>query len=152
MGAVCWMAGAVAVCAQDYYDITAEFLQNAAFDQHIDVTNSDTGDKTDMQCDVDCWDYFNTKDAYILVGVFQYGTAATFCGAAVPTVDPDGAAGSGLAILPKQSVSGYLMQNVTLLPGSYKVVVTMWNASEEETLRGQNAWVPTRGRRTQSTL
>ena len=153
--ATCLLAFASTAIAQaqtDFFDITAEYLQNAAFDQHIDVTISDTGDKTDMQCDVDSWDYFNTKDAYIVVGVFQYGTAATFCGTAVPTADPDGVAGSGLAIVPKQSVSGYLMQDVTLLPGSYKVVVTMWNASEEETLRGQNAWVPTRGRRTQSTL
>ena len=146
-------ATAGAVQAQtDYYDITAEYLQNAAFDQHIDVAIDDTGDKEDMQFDVDSWEYFSTKDAYVVVGVFQYGTSATFNGVAVPSADPNGAAGSGLAIVPKQGVSGYLMQDVTLLPGDYKVVVTLWNASEEEALKGQNAWVPTRGRRTQSTL
>ena len=145
------MAGS-AQAQTDYYDITSEYLQNAAFDQHFDVKQGDTGNVEDKQYDVESWELYNSKDAYVVVGVFQYGTAATFNGEAVPAAGPNGEAGGGLAIVPNKTLSGYLTQDVTLLPGNYQVIVTLWNAAAEENLKGQNAWVPKRGKRAQSAL
>ena len=153
IGFGCWLLGFTTVCAQtDYYDITSEYLQNAAFDQHFDVKQGDTGNVEDKQYDVESWELYNSKDAYVVVGVFQYGTAATFIGEAVPAAGPNGEAGGGLAIVPNKTLSGYLTQDVTLLPGNYQVIMTLWNAAAEENLKGQNAWVPKRGKRAQSAL
>ena len=147
------LSGAGAAQAQtEYYDITSEYLQNAAFDQHFDYRQGDTGDANDVQFDVADWTLYGAKTSYIVVGVFQYGTSATFDGVAIPSADPAGEGGGALALLPKSSSTGYLSQDVTLLPGDYRVVVTLWNGGPNEALRGQNAWVPKRGSRTQSTL
>ena len=78
------------------------------------------------------------------LGVWQWGSAKTFCGLSVPAMGYDGVAGGGLAFgLVTTNGINMLQDSVKLPAGDYEVVMAVYNAADnEEVSTNSSAWHP----------
>ncbi len=141
----------LAATAQEYYDITANYLQNALFDANYDYDASATGNVTQEIKAVDGWTAAHTAD-YTIVGIYQIGTKKTFNGASVPAQNVDGTTDGGvLALSTGWSESMILTQAVSLPAGKYKLVSAYYNGDASMTAgTSLLGWIPTSGTATKS--
>lgn len=129
--------------AQDYYDVTSAYLLNAGFDQGFNYAVGETGDVVaDKINPISYWDVSTVKVG--VLGVWQWGTAKTIEGLAVPAAGLDGEAGGGLAFgLSTSNGINILQDSVKLPAGDYKVVMAVYNASDNASLStNSSAWHP----------
>lgn len=129
--------------AQDYYDVTSAYLLNAGFDQRFTYAVGDTGNVVaDNISSVGYWDVSAVKVG--VLGVWQWGSAKTLEGLSVPAAGFGGEAGGGLAFgLSTTSGINILQDSVKLPAGDYKVVMAVYNASDnEEVSTNSSAWQP----------
>ena len=152
MGAVCWMAGAVAVCAQDFYDVTEVYLQNAGFDSGIKYDKSQTGNVAQEISDIEGWTK-NISVDYTITGIYAFGTSKTFNGTPVPAKNYDGTATGGcLALSTGWQQSLIFYQPVTLPPGKYALVSAWYNPSQQTVGKSLVGWIPSSGSRSMSAI
>lgn len=129
--------------AQDYYDVTSAYLLNAGFDQRFTYAVGDTGNVVaDNISPVGYWDVSAVKVG--VLGVWQWGSAKTLEGLSVPAAGFGSEAGGGLAFgLSTTSGINILQDSVKLPAGDYKVVMAVYNASDNEELStNSSAWQP----------
>lgn len=152
MGAVCWMAGAVAVCAQDFYDVTEVYLQNAGFDSGIKYDKSQTGNVAQEISDIEGWTK-NISVDYTITGIYAFGTSKTFNGTPVPAKNYDGtAAGGCLALSTGWQQSLIFYQPVTLPPGKYALISAWYNPCQQTVGKSLVGWIPSSGSRSMSAI
>ncbi len=135
----CWSG----VHAQDYYDVTSAYLLNAGFDQGFNYAVGDTGNvEADRIHAVSHWDV--SAATVGVLGVWQWGAGTTVSGCAVPAAGFGGEAGGGLAFsLSVSSGINILQDSVKLPAGDYKVVMAVYNASDNDALSANScAWHP----------
>ena len=142
---------AVGASAQDYYDLTANYLKNSLFDENYNYTVSQTGNVAQELLEVDGWT--SAHDAnYTIVGVYQIGTKKTYNAAAIPALNAAGTAEGGvLALSTGWEKSMKLLQAVTLPAGKYQLISAYYNGDISKT-EGKSllGWVPTSGTSTLS--
>ncbi len=129
--------------AQDYYDVTSAYLLNAGFDQEFTYAVGDTGDVVaDNISPVAYWDVSSVTAG--VLGTWQWGTAKTLDGQGVPAAGFGAEAGGGLAFGLTTSTGINILQDSVKLPaGDYKVVMAVYNASDNESLStNSSAWNP----------
>ena len=140
----CMMSASFALpaAAQDYYDITGLYLQNAGFDSDFDYSVSATGNVAQEILDVKGW----TKDIsvnYTITGVYQFGTKVTFNNALVPAVGYDGTAEGGcLALSTGWTQSMLFNQSVALPAGKYAIVTAYYNCGDKTVGTSKVGWLP----------
>mgnify|MGYP002624320893 CR=1 FL=1 len=121
----------LAPAQETYYDITQYYLQNASFDKHFDYDVNATGNVEKIVTTIDSWTLSAASKQTLTVGAtFQYGTAATFYGAAIPATGFDGTANGGcltLCAALKNELAFY--QDVMMPAGKYKLVVAYYNCN-----------------------
>ena len=128
--------------AQDYYDITSFYLNNAGFDTDFDYTIDDTGNVEQEIREVKGWTK-NFSVNYTITGVYQIGTKKTFNGASVPSTGQDGTSNGGvLAMSTGWNQSMLFYQNVELPAGNYALVTAFYNSAEKTAGRSRVAWLP----------
>lgn len=124
-------APALQSVAQEYYDITSYYLENAQFSAAFDYNVNATGDVTGTVNEVRGWT-LEKKNPLTLGATFQYGTKATFYDAAIPEAGPDGQSAGGCLALGaaiKYDVTYY--QKVKLPAGKYQLVVAYRNCNPD---------------------
>lgn len=129
--------------AQDYYDVTSAYLLNAGFDQGFNYAVGETGDVVADEINpISYWDVTSVKVG--VLGLWQWGSAKTIEGLTVPAAGLDGEAGGGLAFgLATTNGINILQDSVKLPAGDYKVVMAVYNASDNEALStNSSAWHP----------
>ena len=129
--------------AQDYYDVTSAFLLNAGFDQTFNYAVGDQGNVVANNINlVGNWDVTAVKAG--VLGVWQWGTEKTLEGYSVPAAGMGGEVGGGLAFgLSTTSGINILQDSVKLPAGDYKVVMAVYNASDNATLStNSSSWHP----------
>ena len=132
----------ISASAQDYYDITSFYLNNAGFDTDLDYTIHDTGNVEQEIREVKGWTK-NFSVNYTITGVYQIGTKKTFNGASVPSVGQDGTTEGGvLALSTGWNQSMLFYQNVELPEGHYALVTAFYNSAENTAGRSRVAWLP----------
>ena len=141
------------VQAQTYYDVTDIYLKNASFDTRFDYTIDDEGDVESEVLDIDGWTVVNPAMTNIIAGVYQFGTKKTFMGMSVPATGSDGTAeGGGLVMSPGFNSSQLYAQTIMLPAGNYRLITAYYNVSSQVNAYNQTSWIPTSGRRSQSTI
>ena len=126
---------AVASAQETYYDITSYYLQNARFDKHIDYDVAATGDVKNTVKDVDYWSLSKASKTSLAVGAtFEYGTAATFYGASIPSAGYDGKT-TGACLTLSAALTNELLfyQDVIMPAAKYKFVVAYYNCNPAST-------------------
>ncbi len=130
-------------CAQTYCDVTSAYLLNAGFDKGFSYAVGETGDVVaDHICPVSYWDVTAVKLG--VLGTWQWGTAKTVEGLTVPAAGIEGEAGGGLVFgLSTLNGINILQDSVKLPAGDYKVVMAVYNASDNEAVStNSSAWQP----------
>ena len=124
--------GSLGASAQAYHDITSAYLLNAGFDTNYNYAVGDEGNVAPNDINsVNYWDVTSVKAG--VLGVWQWGSAKTFCGLSVPATGYDGVAGGGLAFgLVTTSGINMLQDSVKLPAGDYEVVMAVSNAADKE--------------------
>ena len=138
---------------QVYYDITAEYLYNAAFDEAIDYGADATGNVTNTVNTPPQWDRAGVGTQNFLGATFQYGTEATAYGFAIPAANPEGSAeGCCLTLSAAQKNEITFYQSMKLPAGSYQLIVNYYNCNTSVTDRETEltgfslcGWKPTEG-------
>jgi len=129
--------------AQDYYDVTPAYLLNAGFDQGFTYATGETGNVVANSIhSVAYWDVTAVKVG--VLGTWQWGTAKTVEDLSVPAAGFNGEAGGGLVFgLATTSGINILQDSVKLPAGDYKVVIAVYNASDNDQLStNSSAWHP----------
>lgn len=129
---VCLTAVALSAQALEYYDITTHYLQNSRFDAAVDYDRNATGDVTNtVTTTIKGWKLTEgSKTTLSTAATFQYGTAATFYGVAIPATAPDGTAdGVCLTLCAALRNEVSFAQNAVLPPGNYRMIVTWQNCN-----------------------
>ena len=131
--------------AQDYYDLTSYYLENADFTAVTDFGLQATGNKNNIVNELQGWTKGNSGSTSMLVGAtFSYGTAATFAGMSIPTEGPDGSAtGNCLALSGAFTRSVSYSQTLQLPAGDYLLVAVSRNCNPD-VQSGQSllGWIP----------
>ena len=119
-----------------YYDITAEYLYNAAFDEATDYGAEATGNVTNTVNTPPQWERVGAGTQNFLGATFHYGTAATAYGFAIPATNPDGSAeGNCLTLSAAQKNEVVFYQTMKLPAGSYQLIVNYYNCNTNVTER-----------------
>ena len=84
--------------AQEFYDITEQYLQNSLFDTHFDYKVSETGNVKEELLPIEGWTAAHTA-GYTITGIYQIGTKKTFNGASIPAQNVDGTTDGGVLAL-----------------------------------------------------
>ena len=137
--------------AQEFYDITEQYLQNSLFDAHFDYKVSETGNVKEELLPIEGWTAAHTA-GYTITGIYQIGTKKTFNGASIPAQNVDGTTDGGvLALSTGWEQSLILYQSVTLPAGEYKLVSAYYNGDASKTAGSSLlGWVPASGASTLS--
>ena len=138
---------------QEWFDVSELFLKNASFNSNFNYAVGDEGNVEDELLDIAPWQYTQLGAATVS-GIYQFGTAATVLGSAIPATGFDGTPNGGCLVLAASTPKRveYQQKIGTLAPGKYKLVVAFWNAAVSETGSSQLHFIPSRGTRTRSTL
>lgn len=130
------------VAAGDYYDISGNYLQNTGFDSNYNYKVGDEGNVSQEILEVEGWTK-NISVNYTITGVYQFGTAKTFNGAAVPANGYDGTADGGcLALSTGWTQSMLFVQQVTLPAGKYGLVSAVYNCGTSTVGTSKMGWLP----------
>ena len=133
----------IAANATDYYDITSSYLKNSNFDSNYHYPASATGNVKQEILEIDGW----TKDIkvdYTITGVYQFGTAKTFNGVAVPATGQNGKAEGGcLALSTGWGESLLYYQDAVLPAGKYALVTAIYNCCDKTPGISKVGWLPT---------
>ncbi len=133
------------VAADDYHDISGDYLQNTGFDSNYDYKVGDEGNVAQEILEIDGWTK-NISVNYTITGVYQFGTAKTFNGVAVPATGYDGTANGGcLALSTGWTQSMLYEQQVTLPAGKYGLVSAVYNCGTSTVGTSKMGWLPDRG-------
>ncbi len=133
------------VPADDYHDISGDYLQNTGFDSNYNYKVGDEGNVAQEILEIDGWTK-NISVNYTITGVYQFGTAKTFNGVAVPAKGYDGTANGGcLALSTGWTQSMLYAQQVTLPAGKYGLVSAVYNCGTSTVGTSKMGWVPTKG-------
>lgn len=143
----------VGIHAQTYYDVTDIYLKNANFDTRFDYTIEDEGDVESEMLDIDGWMLVNPGVTNLIAGVYQFGTKKTFTGLSVPTTASDGSTtGGGLVFSPGYTTAQLYYQDLMLPAGNYHLITAYYNASTQSNAYNQTSWIPSKGRRSMSSV
>ena len=135
----------VPVAADDYHDISGNYLQNTGFDSNYNYKVGDEGNVAQEILEIDGWTK-NISVNYTITGIYQFGTAKTFNGVAVPAKGYDGIADGGcLALSTGWTQSMLYEQQVTLPAGKYGLVSAVYNCGTSTVGTSKMGWVPTKG-------
>ena len=128
---VCSFVATVAE-AQQWYDLTDAYLQNAGFDDDIHYGLDATNNVMNKVTAPSAWTLDPASNvSNTAAGVFQYGTAAMFYSMTIPKTGPDGeATGACLALAASSKHELTFYQSVKLPAGNYALVVTSQNRNE----------------------
>lgn len=117
--------------AQNLYDLTDYYLDNAGFDSGFNHTASESGNVAQEICSIDGWTKAFTVN-YTITGIYQYGTAQTFNGTPIPAKGYDGTANGGcLALSTGWSQALTYYQTITLPVGDYQIISAWYNPSDK---------------------
>jgi hypothetical protein len=124
---------ALGASAQEYYDITQYYLQNADFSKNVAYDATATGDVKNTMKTPDGWTPFDKSKANMAgVATFSYGTAATFGGISIPATGPDGTAdGACLTLCGAFGTYATFYQEASLPAGNYQLQVTYYNCNPD---------------------
>lgn len=129
------------VAANDYYDISGDYLQNTGFDSDYNYKVGDEGNVSREILEIDGWTK-NFSVNYTITGVYQFGTAKTFNGAAVPATGYDGTADGGcLALSTGWTQSMLYVQQVKLPAGKYGLVTATYNCGTSTVGTSKMGWL-----------
>ena len=121
--------------AQEFYDITENYIQNADFTANVDydidaaAENVKNGTLNTPQG----WGLVDGAKATLAVAAtFQYGTQATFGNKSIPALGPDGTT-NGACLTLSASFGNYMAfyQNAKMPAGNYKMLVTYYNCNPD---------------------
>ena len=133
------------VAADDYYDVSGGYLQNTGFDSDYNYKVGDEGNVSQEILEVNGWTK-NISVNYTITGVYQFGTAKTFNGAAVPATGYDGTANGGcLALSTGWTQSMLFVQQVKLPAGKYGLVTATYNCGTSTVGTSKMGWLPDGG-------
>ncbi len=133
------------VAANDYYDVSGGYLQNTGFDSDYNYKVGDEGNVSQEILEVNGWTK-NISVNYTITGVYQFGTAKTFNGAAVPATGYDGTANGGcLALSTGWTQSMLFVQQVKLPAGKYGLVTATYNCGTSTVGTSKMGWLPDGG-------
>ncbi len=139
----CWVV--LPVAADDFHDISGDYLQNTGFDSNYNYKVGDEGNVSQEILEIDGWTK-NISVNYTITGVYQFGTAKTFNGAAVPANGYDGTANGGcLALSTGWTQSMLFVQQVTLPAGKYGLVSAVYNCGTSAVGTSKMGWLPDGG-------
>lgn len=144
---LCLMAmTALSASAQEFYDLTEYYLQNALFDTNFDYTASQTGNVDKELLPVEGWTAAHTAD-YTIAGIYQIGTKKTFNNASVPAINANGTTEGGvLALSTGWEQSVLFTKSISLPAGTYKLVSAYYNGDASKTAgTSLLGWIPTSG-------
>lgn len=151
--AACMAALTVAPAqAQNYYDLTDVYLQNAGFDSDFDYPASASGNVAQEILEVKGWTK-NISVNYTITGVYELGTAKTFNGAAIPSRGYDGTSTGGVLALSTGWMQSMLFNQTVKLPaGRYGLVTAYYNCGDKTVGTSKCGWLPSGGTAVLSTL
>ena len=118
--------------AQEYYDLTDCYLQNADFSASVDYGTDATGNvKNGTVSEPQGWTKDPaSKNLLCVTATFSYGTAATFVNTAIPSTGPDGSAsGSCFTLCASYKNQMTFYQPVKMAAGDYRLLVTYYNCN-----------------------
>lgn len=131
--------------AQNLYDLTSYYLDNAGFDSGYNHTADESGNVAQEICTVSGWTKASTVN-YTIAGIYQYGTARTFNGTPIPAKGYDGTSNGGcLALSTGWNSSLTYYQQITLPAGEYQLVSAWYNPSSKTEGKSINGFVSTGG-------
>lgn len=139
---------ALTVNAQEWQDVTSQYITNATFDSDFDYDKSATaGDvqPNDIK-EVKGWTK-HTQTTKGVTGVYQYGTQKTVMGETIPSAGADGNKDGGCLVLRPNTKTPasyclHLTDDNKLPIGTYKIEIAMWHLGSTD-LRIQNRWIST---------
>lgn len=143
----CCLTGILALpaLAQDYHDISGSYLDNTGFNSDYNYTVGETGNVAQEILEVKGWTK-NISVNYTITGVYQFATAKTFNGVAVPASGYDGTAEGGcLALSTGWGQSLLFEQAVTLPAGKYGIVSAIYNCGDKTAGTSKVGWIPSSG-------
>jgi hypothetical protein len=114
--------------AQTYYDITAEYLRNTAFDSGFDYPITADGDTKNVENPLEGWTKLSST--FALLATFQYGTGQTFLGYQPPATGFDGTANGGALMFYAGGRIRYY-QEIKLPAGNYRIVTAWYNCNSK---------------------
>ena len=121
--------------AQEYYDITSGYIQNADFSANVDFgTDAAAGNvKANTMLTPNGWSLTSDSKSVLAVNAtFQYGSKATVSGKSVPATGPDGTSdGSCLVVSAAFGNRVTFYQGAIMPAGNYKLLVTYYNCNDE---------------------
>jgi len=141
--------------AQQMFDITPYYLQNAGFDTDYNYDAVTAGDDAqDVIHDVSGWRHSNTNDLWAFAGTLQWGSAQTFFGHTIPAAGYDGTAQGGCMVMCSALKRSYTYYQTAVLPaGHYQLVVAAYNCNPDaDNAVSLTGWVPDEGEKTLSAL
>lgn len=125
-------------------DVTKYFLSNYGFDTGINYPKSSSTAVAQELLEVEGWTAELSAN-YTIVGTYEFGTAAKFNGASVPSKGFDGEAGAGIAISTGWDQTFKFFQTVTLPAGTYTVTAPSYNGCAVNAATSLLAWIPNSG-------
>lgn len=133
-------------CFAQTNDVTVAYLDNASFDSNFDYQIGDEGNVAQELLDVTDW----TRPAipnYTIGGVYQFGTAKTFNGVALPSTayDTENVNGGGLALSTGWNQQLTYYKDVSLVPGKYSIVTAIYNCADKTAGKSLVGWIPSSG-------
>ena len=142
--------------AQDFYDLTANYIQNADFSANVDYGLDAAAEnvKAGTLITPKGWTLASSAKGTMAVNAtFQYGSKATFSNKSVPATGPDGTSnGSCLIISAAFGNHVTFYQSAKMPAGNYKLLVTYYNCNDEaETVKeNTSGWFVTTSNQTLS--
>ena len=132
-------------------DVSKYYLANPGFDSICDHASGEASRVAQEIRPVAGWTAALSAD-YTIAGVYEFGFAGTFNGAAVPSRGYDGEGGGALALSTGWEQTFCFSQSVTLPAGTYTVKVPTYNGSVATQGTSQLAWLPASGSAVRSTV
>ncbi len=121
--------------AQDFFDITDNYIQNASFTANVDYGADAAAEnvKSGTASTPNGWTMDASSKATLAVAAtFQYGTKATFVNKSIPATGPDGTTNGACLTLSAAFGNNMTFYQMVKMPaGNYKLLVTYYNCNDE---------------------
>ena len=121
--------------AQEFYDLTANYIQNADFTANVDYgLDAAAGNvKNGTLSTPKGWNLVaSAKGALAVNATFRYGSPATFSNKSVPATGPDGTS-QGACLVISAALGNHVTfyQSAKMPEGNYKMLITYYNCNDE---------------------
>ena len=121
--------------AQEFYDLTANYIQNANFTANVDYGLDAAAEnvKAGTLNTPKGWSLVtSSKGSMAVNATFQYGSKATFSNKGVPTTGPDGTS-NGACLVISAAFGNHVTfyQSAKMPEGNYKLLITYYNCNDE---------------------